>query len=252
VKTAGLPVDRQAEKDLADFLRSRGWAVLPPEQYLMDMGGDYLETWEMVKPYTMISPERGWALAEAVRYVCRRKLPGDFVECGVWKGGACLLASCVLAREETDSSRRIWLYDTFEGMVDPTPEDRIAASGQLLTERNPAGWWAAGVEEVKESLKKSPLDPSCFVFVAGRVEETLEKHVPEQIAILRLDTDWYESTRMELEVLYPRLVSGGILIIDDYGHFTGARKAVDEYFARKSLPMLLHRSDYTGRVIVKD
>lgn len=89
-------------------------------------------------------------------------------------------------------------------------------------------------------------------FVIGPVEETLITKVPERIALLRLDTDWYESTRAELEYLYPRLVVGGVLIVDDYGHWKGARKAVDEYFAAlgNDAP-LLNRLDYTGRMAVR-
>ena len=242
---------RDELRALADTLREEGWSVTPPEQYLSDLPDDFLELWNRCRPYTLISPERGWALAEAVAYVHARGIPGDIVECGVWKGGACLLAAEILHREETSEERRIWLYDTFEGMPRPGEEDFIAASGQPLTERDPEGWWAAGMEEVRSTLSLSRLRKERFVFVPGRVEDTLKETVPERISVLRLDTDWYESTKMELEVLFPRLSEGGILIIDDYGHFTGARKAVDEYLAGLSTRFLLHRSDYTGRVLIK-
>src|SRR5436309_1043008 len=95
------------------------------------------------------------------------------------------------------------------------------------------------------------LDPADRVhMVAGPVEETLPDHAPGQLALLRLDTDWYESTRQELEHLYPRLAHGGVLIVDDYGHWAGARRAVDEYFAREA-PLLLSRIDYTARIAIK-
>lgn len=230
-------------------LESGGWGLIPPSQYLSDLDDEFNGVWRIVKNYTMISPERGWALAEAVRYVSKAHIPGDIVECGVWKGGACLLASHILHGVEPRTDRSIWLYDTFQGMVKPGENDRIASSGQALTECDAEGWWAADIEEVRSLMKKSPLDEEVFNFVAGAVAETLELSVPEKIAILRLDTDWYESTLKELEVLYPKLSKGGVLIVDDYGHFTGARKAVDEYF--KGQPVLLHRSDYTGRVLVK-
>ena len=83
------------------------------------------------------------------------------------------------------------------------------------------------------------------------MEDTIPKNSPEKISILRLDTDWYESTKHELEYLFPRLSSGGILIIDDYGHFKGAKKAVDEYFTKNKIQYFLNRIDYTGRLIVK-
>lgn len=230
-------------------LESKGWGLIPPNQYLRDMDDEFIGLWEVVKNYTMISPERGWALAEAVRYVSKANITGDIVECGVWKGGACLLASHILHSVEPRTERLIWLYDTFKGMVEPGVNDRIASSGQALTERDVEGWWAVDITEVQSLMKKSPLDEGLFNFVVGAVGETLEINVPQKIAILRLDTDWYESTMKELEILYPRLSKGGVLIVDDYGHFTGARKAVDEYFREQ--PVLLHRSDYTGRVVVK-
>ncbi len=238
--------NRRELDDAARTLKEAGWSVLPPEQHLSDMDKGFLGIWERVRPFTLISPERGWALSEALRYLCRRRIPGDIVECGVWKGGACLLASIVLNNEEPESERTIWLYDTFEGMPAPGDQDHIAAGGQALKERNPEGWWAAGEAEVRKTLEFSPFGAERFHLVPGLVEKTLEETLPERIALLRLDTDWYESTRKELEVLYPRLVSGGILIIDDYGHFTGARKAVDEYFSALGRPVLMHRSDYTA------
>lgn len=230
-------------------LESKGWGLIPPDQHLRDMDGEFTAVWENVKHHTMISPERGWALAEAVRYVAKARIPGDIVECGVWRGGACLLASYILHSVEPHTERLIWLYDTFRGMVKPGVNDRIASSGQALAEREAEGWWAAGIDEVRSLMKESPLDEGAFNFVEGEVAETLELSVPQRIAILRLDTDWYESTLKELEVLYPKLSKGGVLIVDDYGHFTGAKKAVDEYFEKQ--PVLLHRSDYTGRVVVK-
>ncbi|MDF1567440.1 MAG: TylF/MycF/NovP-related O-methyltransferase [Spirochaetaceae bacterium] len=236
----------------AELLRDSGWGVISPEQYLKDMDEEFLNLWNHVRPYTLISPERGWAFAEAIRHVCRRNIPGDIVECGVYKGGACLLASHILASESDSGPRNIWLYDTFTGMVEPGDNDRIASNGQSLKDRHPEGWWAAGVDEVRKNLESSPLDKGRFRFVPGRVEETLLNEVPDKISVLRLDTDWFESTMMELNVLYPRLSAGGVLIIDDYGHFTGARKAVDDFFKNQGKPVLLHRSDYTGRVIVKD
>jgi len=87
--------------------------------------------------------------------------------------------------------------------------------------------------------------------VAGAVEDTLPDRAPMEIALLRLDTDWYASTKHELETLYPRLVSGGVLMLDDYGHWTGCRKAVDEYFAANAPAPLLNRIDYTARVATK-
>jgi hypothetical protein len=104
---------------------------------------------------------------------------------------------------------------------------------------------------VKETLRATGYPAERLHFVVGPVEETIPREVPPGIALLRLDTDWYESTKHELEHLYPLLADGGALIIDDYGHWEGCKRAVDEYFAASPPPVLLSRIDYTGRVAIK-
>jgi len=228
-------------------LTSQGWGLLPPGQYQSDMDKDFLTLWEQVRPHTLTSPERGYALYDGIRYLEKGGIPGDIVECGVYKGGSSLLAALTLLKEG-QTERGLWLYDTFEGMTEPTKEDRIAFTGQAVADRFQENWWAAGEAQVRGLMNSSGYPKEKMHFIAGAVEETLLKEIPSQIALLRLDTDWYQSTKAELEILYPRLVPGGLLIIDDYGHFTGARQAVDEYFGQKAF---LARVDYTGRVLVK-
>jgi O-methyltransferase len=184
------------------------------------------------------------------------------VECGVWKGGSVLAMILALQRLGIDD-REIWLYDTFEGMTEPTEHDTSTIDPPAST-----SWAAAaargrraydhffapevfGLAQVQALLAETGYPEHLIHFVAGPVEQTIPDRLPEQVAVLRLDTDWYESTRHELEYLYPRLASGGVLIIDDYGHWDGARKAVDEYLAEHDEVLLLHRTDYTGRSAVK-
>jgi hypothetical protein len=93
--------------------------------------------------------------------------------------------------------------------------------------------------------------PEKVHFVKGMVEDTIPEQSPDGIALLRLDTDWYQSTKLELLHLYPRLANQGVLIIDDYGHWQGARRAVDEFISELRDPILLHRIDYTGRIAIK-
>jgi len=136
----------------------------------------------------------------------------------------------------------------------PTDEDKIAFTGQKVGDRWEENWWAAGLEEVRGVMEATGYPEEHVHFIPGDVAKTLRPEgsvLPQEIALLRLDTDWYESTRLELEVLYPLLVSLGVLIIDDYGHFEGARKAVDEYWARLRPKPLLQRIDYTGRLVIK-
>lgn len=213
---------------------------------------------QVSSPFTMTSPERLWALVNAVGYVVEADIPGDFVECGVWRGGSAMamagkLLSCGVTR------RDIWLYDTFQGMSPPCARDKEARTGYLAKtlmensspDESDGVWCVASVDEVKSNIEIVGYPAERFRFVEGDVSETLSTHVPDEIALLRLDTDWYESTRKELEVLYPRLARGGVCIIDDYGHWQGARQAVDEYLQRNNLRVLLHRIDDTGRIFVK-
>jgi O-methyltransferase len=217
---------------------------------------------DRVRPFTMTSDERLQALIDAVRYCVRRGVPGEFAECGVWRGGSVLTMVLTLQEEGRDDVD-IHLFDTFEGMTAPTEHDLSAHDPPALeTWRDAEGRasqpWPEffdasifGEEQVRETLLATGYPADRLHFVRGPVEETLPGSAPEGLALLRLDTDWYESTRHELEHLYPRLADGGVLIVDDYGHWDGARRAVDEYFDRQGAPLLLNRIDYTGRIAVK-
>lgn len=176
-------------------------------------------------------------MAEACRQIEDQQLAGDIVECGVWKGGNIILA------RKLCPDRVCWLYDTFAGMVNPTKWD-LTRGGYAME----VGSDAVSVDEVIQNLEAAgTYDEAKLRFVVGAVEDTLcGGSVPEQIALLRLDTDWYASTKIELEVLWPRLVKGGILIVDDYGHWQGARKAVDEF-----LRVPFKAIDYSAIMAVK-
>ncbi|KUG27283.1 putative o-methyltransferase [hydrocarbon metagenome] len=208
-------------------------------------------------PYSMTSGERMVGLIRAVEYLARYGIPGSFVECGVWKGGSTMAAALALRLYE-GTTRDMYLFDTFCGMTEPTDSD-VALDGAPAAEeyrrhQTPDGgntWCQAGLEEVKANMRSTGYPEERLHFIKGPVEETLPQHAPERIALMRLDTDWYASTRHELEHLYPRLVSGGVLIIDDYGHWKGSKQAVDEYIEKNNLRLLLTRMDYSGRLAVK-
>jgi O-methyltransferase len=203
---------------------------------------------------SMTNVERLYGLYEAVRYVARRSIAGDIVECGVWRGGSMMLAAHTLQRED-DTARRLWLYDTFAGMSEPTDADVQATTGVPARRRwKPSAtgnteWCYASEQTVRENMLSTGYPGERIKIVTGQVEETIPARAPERIALLRLDTDWYESTRHELQHLWPRVEPGGVLIIDDYGWWQGARRAVDEYFSAR--PVLLSRLDFTGRMAVK-
>jgi hypothetical protein len=215
-----------------------------------------LDIVERVQGLTATGPGRVIGLVDAVRYVVGNRLEGAFVECGVWRGGSMMAVAWTLA-ELGDTSRDLYLFDTFEGMSEPTEHDRLmngASAGDILSSmpRGEANFWCiAGLEEVRANLLRTGYPSERLHFVKGKVEDTLPAGAPERIALLRLDTDWYESTRHELEHLYERLVPNGVLIIDDYGTWQGARKAVDEFFEKTEKKPLFARMDATGRMAVK-
>ena len=206
---------------------------------------------QMVQPYTKTSRERILAMIRSVQYIAENNIPGGIVECGVYKGGSMMAAAHALLgmnRQDYD----LYLFDTFEGMKDPSEKD-VNIKGLVATEerKKRVTWSRAPLEAVKQNFAGIAYDSERIHYVKGMVEDTVPEQAPEKIALLRLDTDWYESTRHELEHLFPRLSSGGILIIDDYGHWAGAKEATDEFIARHRLQLFLSRIDYTGRLAVK-
>ena len=217
-----------------------------------DLEPDFYELYHRCAPYTMTSVERMYALWHAVRYVARQEVPGAFVECGVWRGGSSMLAALTFAQESAPS-RDFFLYDTFEGMTEPTDADGDLARYEWERHREDDhnAWCYSPLEEVRSNMLATGLAEQHLNLVKGRVEDTLAENVPERIALLRLDTDWYESTRIELEGLYPLLQPGGVLIVDDYGDWEGARRAVDEYIDRERPALFMTRVDPTGRVALK-
>ena len=207
---------------------------------------------EQVKPYTMTSVEALFALYTAVTYVLDRNIPGDILECGVWRGGSALLAALILKMRGIND-RTLYLYDTFEGMPAPTEFDidKYGRTGAEMMEQygDDIGWCYASLEDVQTAFSEHSFEFD-IEFVQGDVMETLKEIQPEAISVLRLDTDWYESTALELELLYPRLSTGGVLIIDDYGVWAGSRKATDDYFSNVPKPMLV-RIDKEVRLGIK-
>ncbi len=208
-----------------------------------------------VGPYTMTSRSRVSALYRAVEYVVSNQIPGDIVECGVWRGGS-MMAAALRLQQLGDAERHLYLFDTFEGMTDPRDvdadnRDRPAWEWMRSVAQGGKRALAQSLEEVRRNMESTGFSPDRIHYIQGPVEETLPGAAPPQIAILRLDTDWYESTYHELVHLYPRLSVGGILILDDYGYWKGARKAVDEYIAEHGLRLFLNRIDHSGRLAVK-
>uniref|UniRef100_UPI0021565F77 TylF/MycF family methyltransferase n=2 Tax=unclassified Streptomyces TaxID=2593676 RepID=UPI0021565F77 len=226
----------------------------PAPAFPEDYDDEAKEIIRAVKPYSMTSPERLNAFILATRHIARHDIPGGIVECGVWRGGsmqAC--ARTLLSVGETE--RDLYLFDTYEGMTPPTAEDlrRDGRPAQELLDaqgKDRPIWAVASLEDVKAGFENVPYPKERVHYVQGRVEDTVPAQAPEQISILRLDTDWYASTKHELDHLYGRLVSGGVLLIDDYGYWQGSRQAVDEFLDKTGEQLLLLRMD-EGRIAVK-
>jgi len=235
----------------------------PDERDLISLEPEFRDIVKRALPYTMTGAARLHALVDAVRYCVRREIPGTFAECGVWRGGSVLAMILTLQHLGVDD-RDIHLFDTFEGMTEPTKEDVSQLDPPALetwhaAQRDRGVAWselfaaeAFNERTVREMLVATGYPSHRLHIVRGPVEQTLPERIPQRLALLRLDTDWYESTRHELVHLYPRLSDGGVLIIDDYGHWEGCRRAVDEYFAAGDpRAPLLSRIDYTARLAIK-
>lgn len=207
---------------------------------------------------SMASYERLWATLMACKYSIDQNIEGDFVECGVWRGGNALIAAALFRLYGVN--KKVYCFDTFGGMTPPTEKDRHASNNKSALEdflKNQTDthneWCYASLEDVKNNFKQFGLLNENVVFVKGDVCKTLdiEENIPKTISVLRLDTDWYESTKKELEVLYPRISIGGPLLIDDYGHWAGSKEATDEYFKKYNNRPFFQYTDYTGRVAIK-
>lgn len=221
-----------------------------------DFSKGEIEILASVKDFTMTGPERVVSLIRAVDYLVKHEIEGSIVECGVWKGGS-IMAILKSLIKNNSFDREIYLYDTFDGMPMPSDMDLSfdgKSAEEQLTNSNKDDslvWAYAPFEQVKKNIFSIKYPRDKIKFVIGKVEVTIPKVMPDKIALLRLDTDWYESTKHELKHLFPRLANGGVLIIDDYGHWQGCRKAVEEYIAENNVKIFLSRVDYTGRVAIK-
>jgi O-methyltransferase len=224
-----------------------------PPKHPLQLDPAYSEIISSVESFTLTPYERISALVDAVRYLTAARIPGAIAECGVWRGGSMMAAAITLL--EAGDIRDLYLFDTFAGMTAPSQRDvdYVGTPATPLFIESAAEdhneWCYASLDDVRRNLLSTGYPADRCHFVRGDVLETLPSVEPAEIALLRLDTDWYASTKHELTHLYPRVSRSGILILDDYGHWEGCRQAVDEYFA--SQPVFMFRMDYAGRMVVR-
>jgi O-methyltransferase len=197
-----------------------------------------------VKPITLLEKERVFANIDSVQHIIDHDIDGDIVEVGVFKGGS--IISMILALEELKiKNRKIHLFDTFEGMTEPTNVD-IDLNNQhaSILMDDPLVSCGCSLNEVIKNVNFHCKYPKDLInYHKGDILKTI--FIPSKIAILRLDTDWYESTKFELENFYDKVSKNGVIIIDDYGHWQGCKKAVDEFLS-KNPKIEIEKIDYTG------
>ena len=232
------------KKTIQRLLGGVGYRLQSTYDSIVDVDTQFIEIMKRTKPFTLTTKERMYSLYKATEYIIKTGIPGDFVECGVWRGGSVMIiAHTLLSLGVTD--RKIWLFDTYTGMTELSDNDYAFG----VKDRNDYQKSDASLDEVKRNVLSTNYPADQFIFVKGKVEDTIPKSIPERIALLRLDTDWYKSTKHEMHYLYPLLTKGGALIVDDYGAWAGAKKAVDEYLMKQ--PILLNRIDRDGRLGIK-
>ncbi len=197
-----------------------------------------------------------YSMYNNIRYLIQNNIPGDIVECGVWKGGLMQLAGLTMLALG-DTTRKLYLYDTFEGMPEPGEFDKDWNDNSPHNKWDSMKWddknlkgskfgFGGSKEEIQKLMESTKYPIEKLILVKGLVEETIPENIPSQISCLRLDTDWFSSTAHELEHLFPLLTVGGILIVDDYGYYKGARKATDEYIEKHKIQILLSRVSSLG------
>ncbi len=200
---------------------------------------------QIVFPFSITSRERIEKLYDLLERIRIDNIDGDLVECGVYRGGNILgmMEYC----DFYNLNKTIWIYDTFCGMTQPSDLDIDVHKRKAIDQFDRIKCYAS-LSEVQKNLSSSSYKN--IRYVVGDVCETLKNDTPAKISLLRLDTDWYESTKCELEILFPKVTNGGSLIVDDYGHWQGARLAFDEYFTNTNYT---HKKiDNTGIYLTKE
>ena len=238
---------------------STGYSLINNNQKIVELNNNDKKLINLAQKYSMTPQIRIFNLLQSLRYLKNKKIDGDYVECGVWKGGNIILFKKFIEDEDENSKRKIFAFDTYGGMTEPDKNDydisnNIPANILLKDDKNKQTnlWGICNLENVKKNIQSCVNNIENIKFIEGPVETTLNtaSNLPDKISLLRLDTDWYSSTKKELDVLYDRVTSGGIIIIDDYGHWGGSKKAVDDFFLNKYVWM--HYVDYACRLIIKD
>ena len=244
------------KKVIKYFLQKLGYKlVLKDHDKIEEINSSQKELLKIAQKYSRTNERRLWSLLQSMEYVFQNNIEGELVESGVWKGGNLILFKKFL--DEKKVKKKIYAYDTFEGQPEPGNFDyKIGYFKKVFAKKiynQKKNWNKIELNNVKKNILSECGNIDNIIFIKGLVENTLNnvQNLPNKISILRLDTDFYESSKMELEILYPRLSYGGILIIDDYATWTGVKKAVDEFFEKRNERPFLLFVDYGCRLLIK-
>lgn len=237
---------------ILDYGKTRAGTCKPPfsEQELRSQYHDIRDEnfWRIlpeVYDFTQLSMDSMVSLYDAVRYLVQKDVRGDLVECGVLLGGSMMLIAKTLLSLDC-SDRQLWLYDSFAGFVGRKTETDVDWTGKRVEGLLPDFY-----EMAIDNMKSTGYPIENCIFRKGDIEQLAPVNENGAIALLRLDTDTYYSTKAELECFFPKLAAGGVLIIDDYGHALGSRRATDEYLADPRNLVLLHRVNFANRIGIK-
>lgn len=248
-------IRREIGKGLRKILAPEGTRELPPE-WPADFSDFTKNLCRSVADCTMTSKERIATIEASTRYICEQGIEGDFVECGV-AGGGSIMAMALTLLDIGAAGRDLWLYDTFEGMPEPGEHDigrhgtaAIVKYNQLRS-GDVSGWINIPLETVQRNVARTHYPDNRLHFMPGKVEESLPREAPDKVALLRLDTDWYESTKAEMDVLFSHVSEAGVIIVDDYYRWRGSRKAVDDYIRDHGIRIFWSRIDDHSVVGVK-
>ncbi|BAS56440.1 MULTISPECIES: TylF/MycF/NovP-related O-methyltransferase [Leptolyngbya] len=183
---------------------------------------------QQVQPYTLCTSDRLTNLAALCEYLNLNQIDGDFVECGTYKGGSAAVISTFL------EDRHLWLYDSFAGMPPTTAKDGDDAKVWV-------GECVGTIEDLKTILHTVGTDEQSYTIRKGWFETTFQAELPEKVALLHCDADWYDSVTLVLETFYPRIVTGGCIVLDDFGYWEGCREAFYDFCDRHHEKPVLER-----------
>lgn len=241
------------KKLINKFFSKFGLVITKTKPSIVEITQEEKDLIDLCKNFSMTTDIRMWALLNSLKKILSENIEGEIVECGIWKGGNIILIKKFM--ERYNLKKKIYCYDTFEGMYETSKEDRELSTNidaKEIINDDHKYVCESSFQQTENNIKKNVNNMNDIFFIKGKVEDTLKvnKNIPEKISICRLDTDYYSSTKIELEKLYSRISKGGVLIVDDYGHWSGSKKAVDEFFKDKFI--MKHYVDYACRLIIKE